>query len=97
MRAIKDGKNYFALKIDKDKDEFKKNEKEVEKVEGVQQSNEDLYNKVKEYLKERETISVSRIQAEFCVGYPLARRILLQLIEDGLVEQVEEYKYIVKK
>ena len=48
---------------------------------------------VKEYIKENDHISASRIQAVFAVGYPRARKILNQLIEEGLVEEVEEFKY----
>ena len=55
----------------------------------------DLLEKVKEYIKDKETISVSRIQGEFGVGYPRATKIMKQLIEENLVIQTEEFRYIV--
>lgn len=54
---------------------------------------DELLHLVKEYIKENDQISASRIQAVFEVGYPRASKILRQLIEEGLVEEVEEFKY----
>ena len=49
-----------------------------------------------DYLKDRDTISASRIQSEFSIGYPRARKIMQQLIEDGYIEERTVY-IVVKK
>ena len=59
--------------------------------------NMDLFEKVKLYIKDKETISATRIQCEFSVGYPKASKIMGQLIEEGLIEINSDGKYLVRK
>ena len=101
MLITENENNYFTLKKE-DKSKNNPSTKETQKTEQVQQieiSNTDmeLLEKVKEYIKDKETISVSRIQCEFTVGYPKGHKIMQLLIQEGLVEQVEKFRYIVKK
>ena len=50
-----------------------------------------LYDEVKEFIKDKEYISISGLQAHFSIGYPRARKIMKQLIRDFVVR--EEVKY----
>ena len=56
----------------------------------------DYLEKVKEYIKNKEIIYISRIQCEFEIGYPKALKIMSQLIDEGLVEITADGKYLVK-
>ena len=52
---------------------------------------DELYPAVVGYIKGKDTISISRIQTEFSIGYIRARKIMQQLIEDGLVDSRVQY------
>jgi len=110
MAVIKDGKNYFALKIQDDNTKkaqstMNKNylNKKILRTDSQEEKivpNEQdviLLEQIKEYIKDKETLSIARLQSEFCLGYPKARKIMHILIQEGLVENPEEFKYIVKK
>ena len=60
------------------------------------QEKDSLMPIILDYLKDRDTISASRIQSEFSIGYPRARKIMQQLIEDGYIEERTVY-IVVKK
>lgn len=45
-----------------------------------------LIEKVKEYIKDKKTFSITQLQLEFEIGYPEAREIVDVLIEEGLVK-----------
>ena len=55
------------------------------------------YERAKEFAKTQDYICASRLQANLCMGYPRAKKIISMLVEEGVVEQVEEYKYNVIK
>ena len=91
MKLIKDGVNYFTLTKEDNKTT---NSNEVQNNELMQEDN--YLEQVKEYIKENDAISISRIQAEFAIGYPRASKIMRQLIDEGLVEITADGKYLVK-
>ena len=91
MKLIKDGVNYFTLTKEGNKTT---NINEVQNNELMQEDN--YLEQVKEYIKENDAISISRIQAEFAIGYPRASKIMRQLIDEGLVEITADGKYLVK-
>ena len=91
MKLIKDGVNYFTLTKEDNKTT---NSNEVQNNELMQEDN--YLEQVKEYIKENDAISISRIQAEFGVGYPRASKIMRLLIEEGLVEINADGKYLIK-
>lgn len=65
MKLIKDGVNYFTLTKE---DNNKTKSDEVQNNETKQEDN--CLEQVKEYIKENDAISISRIQGVFAVGYP---------------------------
>ena len=50
-----------------------------------------LYDEVKEFIKDKEYISISGLQVHFSIGFPRAYKIMKQLIRDFVV--FEETKY----
>lgn len=83
---ISDIKNKYLERYNAEKELLKKDT-----------DNMDLFEKVKLYIKDKETISATRIQCEFSVGYPKASKIMGQLIEEGLIEINSDGKYLVRK
>lgn len=66
-------------------------------AEALKNSDVDLLNEVKRYIKKNDEISKTRIQREFCVGYPKASEIMDILIHDGLVSVDDSGRYEIKK
>lgn len=60
------------------------------------QKSEDYLNRVKNYIKGKDIIFISRIQAEFSIGYVEAKEIINQLVEDGVLEVNPDGGYIIK-
>jgi DNA segregation ATPase FtsK/SpoIIIE-like protein len=52
---------------------------------------------VKEYIKGKNTIYISRIQADFTIGYAKAKTIVEQLVADGLLVPLKSVGYKVNK
>ncbi|MBE5738726.1 MAG: hypothetical protein E7354_03270 [Clostridiales bacterium] len=50
---------------------------------------------VKEYIKTSDTISASRVQARWSIGYPTAHKIMETLLKEGLVKSTKEGTYTV--
>ena len=94
MRLINNGVNYFTLTkntTDSDKEATLAPQKEIVS------NDEELLKDIKKYMKDTGYISISRIQAEFAIGYPKASKIMRQLIDEGLVEINADGGYLVKK
>ena len=70
---------------------FVKSDKEIFPRPKVKDIRDELLPAVIEFINGKETISISRIQTEFSIGYIRARKIMHQLIEDGLVDSRVEY------
>lgn len=90
MKVYMKSKNF---EIEKNKVVVKKN-KEVYKVQKDKVYDE-LLPKIKEFIKDKDTISISRIQSTFSIGYPRAYKIMQELIEKNWV--VCETRYVVNK
>lgn len=56
--------------------------------------NKELLEKVKEYIKDKNTISATQLQLEFEIGYPEAREIVDLLIKESLVKTKDNKIYI---
>ncbi|OQC11281.1 MAG: DNA translocase SpoIIIE [Tenericutes bacterium ADurb.Bin087] len=52
--------------------------------------NDDLYQAVLEFTLGQDTISISRLQQNFNLGWPRARQIYDQLMQDGIIEPPDE-------
>lgn len=86
MRLIKDGVNYFTLT---------KEDNNSEIINNAVKKEDNCLELVKQYIKENNAISISRIQSEFAVGYPKASKIMSQLIEEGLVKVNADGSYTI--
>ena len=93
MRLINNGVNYLTLA--KDTTDFDK-ELSLSQRKEIIINDEQLLKDIKKYMKDTCSISISRIQAQFAVGYPKASKIMRQLIDEGLVEITADGKYLVK-
>lgn len=59
-------------------------------MENVEELEMQKHERVVDYFLEKGTISASRIQAEYCIGYPKANNIVEQLIKLGVVKRDKE-------
>ena len=84
------------MKVDTNKPKYEKIKNCAIVEQKEKEEKDSLLLAVIDYLKDRETISASRIQSEFCVGYPRARKIVQQLIEDGYIEERTVYMVVRK-
>lgn len=57
---------------------------------GTNVSSDDLYPSVLEFVNENETISISRIQQQFGVGWPRAKQLYDMLLAYGVIEAPDE-------
>ena len=48
-----------------------------------------LYQRIKDYVVTQDTMSISRLQNEFGMGYPRAQKIFKQLKRDGIVGETD--------
>jgi ribosomal protein S25 len=99
IKTIPDDKNNSCKNLIKinDKNEKVVSEAEAKCITEKECEKEDaLLDKIKKYITGKEYISASRIQAEFAVGYPRARKIIEQLEMEGLVEFLPDGRCKVK-
>ena len=48
-----------------------------------------MYQRIKDYVVTQDTMSISRLQNEFGMGYPRAQKIFKQLKRDGIVGETD--------
>jgi len=53
---------------------------------------DELFNKVIDFIKDKDYISIAKIQQEFSIGYPRAHKIMQQLIKNFYVREELRYK-----
>ena len=55
------------------------------------------FEAVKEYVLSLDHISISKLQCEYSIGWVRARKLMQELIAAGVVEEVSDLKFVIKK
>ena len=64
--------------------------------ENIAKSVED-FEAVKQYVLSQDAISISRLQCEYSIGWVRARKLMQDLIDAGVVEEVSDLEFVIKK
>lgn len=102
MRLVINNKNYFALDTSElkssnpSKNTTARTDEDI-RMEELTGKVKDLLPKVREFVKNKDIVYASKIQAEYCVGYPCAVRILELLVKEGVLRKNKEVGYVVTK